>query len=267
MQDTDTIGQVMVDKACQLARELGSSRPFQEYERAREQFEVDPSASALLGEFRSVQQQASTDEMLWGNSRSEWAGKMAEMEARVRAHPTIHTLQEAENRLMALLFGCVLRLGDLTRIDYAEACTGRSLNGCGPARFSEEIKSVVPRLPEVDKAIEVLGQSIKQAAPYQAFEQARSAFLNSPEVSHIRKQMKDAQTRFIEAQGDGRLTLDLIDEVRSAQNELREHPVVLTFSEKRQEVHQLFQVVNRAVSEVLGIDVAEVVAPKAGCCG
>jgi cell fate (sporulation/competence/biofilm development) regulator YlbF (YheA/YmcA/DUF963 family) len=267
MQDTDTIEQVMVDKARQLARELGSSRPFQEYERAREQFEADPSASALLGELRSVQQQTSTDEMLWGNSRSEWAAKMAEMQARVRAHPTIRTLREAENRLMALLFGCVLRLGDLTGIDYAEACTGRSLNGCGPAPFSAEIRSVVTQLPEVEKAIGVLGQSIQQATPYQALAQARGAFQNNPELSRIRKQTKDTQTRFIEAQGDGRLTLDLIDEVRSAQNELREHPVVLTFSEKRQEVHQLFQVVNRAVSEVLGIDVAEMVAPKTGCCG
>ena len=40
MQDTDTLEQVTVDKARQLASELGSSRAFQEYERALGRFEA-----------------------------------------------------------------------------------------------------------------------------------------------------------------------------------------------------------------------------------
>jgi len=40
MQDADTIEQGLFDKARQLARELGSSQPFQEYERALEGFEA-----------------------------------------------------------------------------------------------------------------------------------------------------------------------------------------------------------------------------------
>jgi len=72
---------------------------------------------------------------------------------------------------------------------------------------------------------------------------------------------------YVEAQKNGSRALDVIENVRTAQNRLREHPLVQDFSRRRQQVHSAFQVVNHAVGEVLGIDIAQVVAPASGCCG
>jgi cell fate (sporulation/competence/biofilm development) regulator YlbF (YheA/YmcA/DUF963 family) len=263
-----TVGeQAVVDRARELGRAIGASKAYRNYERALERYQDDPSAADLLEQLRRVEQEASTQEMLWGNPGGDWAEKLASLQQQIRAHPVIRQLQQAETELGALLFGTVLKLGDVTGIDYAEACTGRALSGCGPARPAEESAAALRDSPEVSAAVQNLGRSIQETDAFQRFKAARSAFQNDPGVVRIREQVRSAVGAYVEAQKNGSLTLDVIGNVRTAQNRLREHPLVQNFSRKRQDVHSTFQVVNQIVGEVLGIDIAQVVAPASGCCG
>jgi len=259
--------QMAIDRARELGRALGASRAFRDYERALEQYQMDPSAADLLEQVRRLEQEASMQEMLWGDSGGDWAEKLASLQQQIRAHPTIRDLQQAETELSALLFGTVLRLGDLTGIDYAEACTGRGLSGCGPSRPTEEFAAALRDSPEISAAVETLGRSIQDTDAFHRFKAARSAFQNDRGVVRIREQVKSAVGAYVEAQKNGSVTLDVIENVRTAENRLREHPLVQDFSSRRQEVHSAFQAVNQAVGETLGIDVARIVAPASGCCG
>jgi cell fate (sporulation/competence/biofilm development) regulator YlbF (YheA/YmcA/DUF963 family) len=267
MKQASVSERVVIDTARELGRALGASKVFRGYERALEQYQGDPSAADLLEQVQRAQQDASTQEMLWGGSGSDGAERLASLQQQIRAHPAIRQLQQAETELGALLFGTVLKLGDLTGIDYAEACTGRALSGCGPARPAEEFAAALRDSPEVSAAVETLGRSIQEIDAFQRFEGARRAFQNDPGVIRIREHVKSAVGAYVEAQKTSAVTLDVIENVRTAQNSLREHPLVQNFSRKRQEVHSAFQTVNQAVGEVLGIDIAQIVAPASGCCG
>ncbi len=267
MQKTFVSEQAVIDGARELGRALGAARAFRDYEQALEQYQSDMSAADLIEQVRRLQQGASMQEMLWGDPGSDWAERLASLQRQMRAHPAIQALQRAEEGLTALLFGLVLRLGNLTGIDYAEACTGRSLSGCGPNRAVKEFDAALSNSPGVTSAIETLVASIAETEPYHRFEAAKRKFQHDPEVAQIRRQAKAAVEAYIRAQQDGTTTLEIIQQVRTAQDSLREHPVVQEFSAKRQEVHTLFQQVNLTVGEILGLDVAQAVAPAAGCCG
>jgi cell fate (sporulation/competence/biofilm development) regulator YlbF (YheA/YmcA/DUF963 family) len=262
-----TVGeQVVIDGASKLGRALGASRAFRDYEQAFEQYQSDPSAAELLEKVRRVQQEGSTQEMLWGDS-GDWAERLASLQQQVRAHPVIRALQQTETELAALLFGTALKLGQMTGIEYAEACTGRSLAGCGPSRGSEEFAVALRSAPEVSSALEALGGAIGETDAYRKFEVAMTAFQNNTEVIDLRKRVRSVVGAYVEAQQNGKVDLGLIQNVRAAQNQLRDHPVVQEFSRRRQDAHGVFQAVNQAISEILGIDVAQAVAPASGCCG
>lgn len=266
MQMASVSGLMVVDRARELGRALGASRAFRAYESALEGYQGDPSANNLLEQVRRLEQEAPMKEMAWGGS-SDWAERLASLQQQIRAHPAIRSLQQAETELAELLVGTVLKLGELTGIDYAEACTGRGLSGCGPDRPTEELAEAYRDSPEISTAVDALGRSIQETDAFQGFEVARRAFQNDPDVVGIRKEVKSAVEAYIKAQNNGSVTLDVIQSVRTAQNRLREHPLVQDFSRRRQEAHSVFQSVNQAVGEVLGIDVAQVVAPASGCCG
>jgi cell fate (sporulation/competence/biofilm development) regulator YlbF (YheA/YmcA/DUF963 family) len=253
-------------QAREVASRMGASTRFKKYERALEHFQSDPSASALMESMGEVQKKASREILPWGES-NEWNKKLDELNEQVRNHPTIQNLRKAESQLVDLLLSFALRLGDLTAIDYAEACTGRGLNGCGPSRIPQEVKTLVAESVELEGAVGELGRIITQTAEYRKFERARKSFETDPGLCEIRKEMKEVRSRYLKAERDGRLTVEQIDQVRSAQGRLQDHPVVKLFFRERQEMEKIIQSVNRIVSDNLGIDVAGTLAPTGGCCG
>jgi cell fate (sporulation/competence/biofilm development) regulator YlbF (YheA/YmcA/DUF963 family) len=259
--------QIVIGKARDLARALGESQGFRDYERALEHYRQDLAAADLLEEAHRLEAETSTQVMLWGDSGDDRSEVLASLRQRLLMNPAIQALQQAEDRLAALLFGVVLRLTDMTGIDYAEACTGRKLSGCGPAPPPEEFAAGLRESPEISAAVETLGRSIQEAEAFQRFEVARRNFQNDAGVVHIRNQVKAAVATYIEAERNGALTQDLIQDVRSAQSRLREHAIVQEFSKRRQDIHDVFKNVNQAIAEILGIDIARMVAPATGCCG
>ena len=267
MKQASVSEQTVMDRARELGRALGASMAFRDYERALEQYQGDPSASNLLEQVRRLEQDASVQQMLWGNSEGDWSEKFASLQQQIRAHPAIRDLQQAETELGALLFGTVLRLGEMTAIDYAEACTGRSLSGCGPAGVPEHAGAVLADAPEIRKAMEELGDLIRDTSAYQLYAESRQAFSEDSNLKRLRKETRDSRETYLRAQGEGRVTLDLIERVRAAQSRLQEHPSVVAFSQKRRDMYRVMQEINRAIGDVVGIDIAQVVAPRAGCCG
>lgn len=267
MQKIGVSEQPVIDGARELARALGASKVFRDYEHALEKYQSDPSAADLLERLRRLKQNPSMQEMLWGNPGSDWGEQLASLQQQVDAHPAIRALQESETELVDLLFGIVLRLGESTGIDYAEACTGRGLSNCGPTRSSEQFAAALRNSPEVTTAIETVVRSIRATEEYDRFEAARQKFQHDPEVLRVRKEVKAIIDSYIRAQENGTVTVETIQKVRNAQMSLGGHPVVQDLSGKRQQVHNLFQTVNQTIGEVLGLDLAQAVAPASGCCG
>ncbi len=266
MQAVSADENLLSAQAREVASQMGASARFKKYEQALEHFQSDSSAGALMESLSEVQERASKEILPW-EEMEERDKELEELNEQVRNHPTIQTLQKAESQVVELLLSFALKLGDLTGIDYAEACTGRGLNGCGPSKIPEEVKSLVAKSRELESAIGELGRLIAETAQYRTFERARKSFETDAELCEIRRELKEARRRYLNAERDGRLTVDLINQVRSTQNRIQNHPAVKLFFRERREMERVIQSVNRVVSDKLGIDVAGTLAPAGGCCG
>lgn len=259
--------QAILEKAKVLATALGNAAPFRNCQRALKEYQDDPSAASLVAEFSRLQQEVSTHEQLWGEPDAHRYGQLETLRARLDAHPVVRRVREAESALLDLFLGSVLRLGMLTGVDYVEACTGRGLSGCGPGRLPMEIMDALNSVPQVSSALDDLGKSICQLAAYRRFEQTRDTFQNDPSVKQLREEMQAGQQRYLQARNDGSLNAEVIDQVRATQRRLQVNPAILQFGQARRDLYELLQTVNRTVSETLGMDVAQMLAPSGGCCG
>jgi cell fate (sporulation/competence/biofilm development) regulator YlbF (YheA/YmcA/DUF963 family) len=267
MENASVSGGAVADRARELGQALAASRAFRNYERARERYQNDPAAANLVARVRRLEAEDSVQRIIGEDAGGDWAENLASLRERVRAHPTIQALQQTESELLTLLFGAVLRLSDLTGIDYAEACTGRGASGCGPTRPKEQFVAALVDSAEVSLAVETLAHSLRETGAFMEFAAAKGRFRNDPDLVAVRKQVKSAVSAYAEAEKNGALTQDLAQNVRTSQNKLREHPLVQEFSRRRQEVNRVFQTINQAIGEVAGIDIAQIVAPASGCCG
>jgi cell fate (sporulation/competence/biofilm development) regulator YlbF (YheA/YmcA/DUF963 family) len=259
--------QAILSKAKRLASVLGASQPFRNCESVLQEFQNDASAGHLIAEFRRIQQEASTHQQLWDAPDTNLYAQLRALQERIEAHPVLRKLQQSESALLELLLGCVLRLGNLCEVDFVEACTGRSLAGCGTPQPPTDATASLSFYSEVSSAAEELAQGIRQSDAFRKYVQAKDSFQRDANVNRLREEMRNAQRDYLQAQNEGRVTLEMIEHVRAIQNQLREHPAIHRFSEARRDFYQLFQTVNRTVSEVLGMDVAQTLAPAQGCCG
>lgn len=259
--------QAIFEKARMLATALGNAMAFRDCQRALQEYQNDPSAASLVAEFSRLLQEVSTHEQLWGEPDTHRYTQLRTLQARLDAHPVVRRVREAESALLDLFLGSVLRLGVLTGVDYVEACTGRGLSGCGPGRLPMELMDAINSVPQVSSALDDLGKSICQLSAYRDFEQLRDTFQNDPGIKRLREGMQVAQDRYLQARNDGSLNAEVIDQVRATQRRLQEHSAIAQFGQARRDLYQLLQAVNRTVSEILGMDVAQTLAPSSGCCG
>ncbi len=103
-------------------------------------------------------------------------------------------------------------------------------------------------------------RAIKATPVGQRFAEAKRRFEGDKEVQSLMETIQNFQKAQQSLQSTD------IQSVRKAQTRLRSHPVVQEFVAARDAVGVLLRDANREVSEVLGIDVAQTVAPASGCC-
>ncbi len=99
------------------------------------------------------------------------------------------------------------------------------------------------------------------------FLNARRRFEDDPEVRGLLDEFQRRANAFKQAQETGNESVDVVRDVRVAQANVQEHPIVREFSDARAAVATLFQQTNEVISEVLGVDFGQTAGPARGCCG
>lgn len=92
------------------------------------------------------------------------------------------------------------------------------------------------------------------------FQVAAQQFESDPEVQSLIETLQ----RFQQARQAGLDISENLQEVRDAQTRIRNHPVVQEFLSARQELSELIQATNAAISEPIGLNFGQAVGPASG---
>lgn len=92
------------------------------------------------------------------------------------------------------------------------------------------------------------------------FQEAAQRFESDPEVQSLIETLQ----RFQQAQQAGLDISESLQEVHDAQTRIRNHPVVQEFLSARQELSELIQATNVAISEPIGLNFGQAVGSAGG---
>ncbi len=104
--------------------------------------------------------------------------------------------------------------------------------------------------------------ALKSNPTVKRFHEAARRFETDEEVLSLRKRLR----QFEEARRKKGVPPNQFRDLRDTQAQLRNHPVVQEFFASRDQVSELLQRTNVAISEILGIDVGQTAGPAASCC-
>lgn len=110
-------------------------------------------------------------------------------------------------------------------------------------------------------------QALRATPVVTRFLNARQRFETDPEVRALLDKFQQQANAFKQAQETGNESADVIRDVRVAQANVQEHPIVREYSQARADVVTLFQQTNEVISEALGVDFGQTAGPARGCCG
>lgn len=99
-----------------------------------------------------------------------------------------------------------------------------------------------------------------------AYRRAEARFREDPDLRRLRAEFERVTAAFHRAQARGTLTHAQIREAREVQARLQQHSLVQQFLAARDVAGRCLQEVNRAMSEVLGLDVGATAGPAGGAC-
>ncbi len=104
--------------------------------------------------------------------------------------------------------------------------------------------------------------ALKSTPAVKRFYEAARRLETDEEVLSLKKRLR----QFDEAPSKRGVSSSEFRELRDARAQLRNHPVVQEFLASREEVTELLQRTNVAISEILGIDLGQTAGPAASCC-
>ncbi len=105
--------------------------------------------------------------------------------------------------------------------------------------------------------------ALKSNPTVKRFHEAARRFETDEEVLSLKKRLR----QFEDTRRKKGIPSSHFRDLREAQAQLRNHPVVQDFLTSRDEVGELLQRTNVAISEILGIDFGQTAGPAASCCG
>jgi cell fate (sporulation/competence/biofilm development) regulator YlbF (YheA/YmcA/DUF963 family) len=108
-----------------------------------------------------------------------------------------------------------------------------------------------------------LGDAITQLPEYRAFEEAGEAVENHPEAQDKIEAFEKQRQEFMLARQTGEVSQEEMLELKTAQQELHDIPVMAEFLEAREQLVDRLEEVNKAISEPLEIDFGK---EAGGCC-
>ncbi len=104
--------------------------------------------------------------------------------------------------------------------------------------------------------------ALKSTPTVKRFHEAARRFETDEEVLSLKKRLR----QFEDTRRNRGISSSQLRDLRDAQAQLRNHPVVREFLASRDEVSELLQRTNVAISEILGIDFGQTAGPAASCC-
>ncbi len=115
-------------------------------------------------------------------------------------------------------------------------------------------------------AAEDLASCLEATPAMTGYRASRKEFDENQEVLELRRRLSVLSSGYQRKQANNTATEEDIAMLRAAQNALSNHPVVMRFGYSRQALMILFRSCDRAISEELGFEFAELAAPTS-CCG
>ncbi len=124
--------------------------------------------------------------------------------------------------------------------------------------------STVALPPELLAAAQKLANALRRADPVDTYNQAQAAFDADPQANILLDLITLAQTNLRRSQSNGTVTQADVDKLRSLQGQAQSNAVIMEYLEAQQAANAYLSSVNLAISQLLGIDFAQMARP--GCC-
>jgi cell fate (sporulation/competence/biofilm development) regulator YlbF (YheA/YmcA/DUF963 family) len=121
------------------------------------------------------------------------------------------------------------------------------------------------RSPVLERTREFV-TALKATPSVQHFVAAQHRFQTDAEVRQIMADLQRKTDAFQEAQQDGTLREEQIQDVRAAQARFQRHPLVREFVQARDAAGVFLQETNHVISEILGLDFGQTAGPAGGAC-
>ncbi|MFB6211924.1 MAG: YlbF family regulator [Halobacteriales archaeon] len=108
-----------------------------------------------------------------------------------------------------------------------------------------------------------LGEAIRELPEYQAFEEAKAAVEEHPDAQEKIREFENLRQEFMMAQQTGEASREDLMEVKQAQQQLHQLPVMDEYLSAQEELVDTLEGINEAISEPLAIDFG---GEAGGCC-
>jgi cell fate (sporulation/competence/biofilm development) regulator YlbF (YheA/YmcA/DUF963 family) len=115
----------------------------------------------------------------------------------------------------------------------------------------------------VDALGRELGEAIADLPEYEAFEEAKAAVEADDDTQEKIQEFEQLREEFAAARQVGEADQSDVEELKRAQQELHEEPVMAEFIEAQERLQDRLESVNRAISEPLEVDFG---GEAGGCC-
>jgi cell fate (sporulation/competence/biofilm development) regulator YlbF (YheA/YmcA/DUF963 family) len=116
---------------------------------------------------------------------------------------------------------------------------------------------------DVDALARELGAAIAETPEYEAFEAKSTAVEESDEAQERIEEFEQRRQEFMMARQTGEVTQDDMTDLKRAQQELHEMPVMSEFLAAREQLVDRLEELNEAISAPLTVDFGE---EAGGCC-
>ena len=116
---------------------------------------------------------------------------------------------------------------------------------------------------DVEALASELGDAITALPEYEAFDEARTAVAESPELQEEISEFERLREEFAMARQAGEATEEGLNRVQRAQEELHSQPKMAEFLAAQERLQDRLETLNEAISEPLAVDFG---GEAGGCC-
>ncbi len=115
-------------------------------------------------------------------------------------------------------------------------------------------------------SLQELVEALKSAPSIAAFRDADARFQADDDLRRLRTDLQASGERFQRARETGAAAQALLTEVREKQARVQSHPLVREYVTTKAAAEAFLKRINRAMSSIVGLDVADAGRPAGGCC-